>query len=267
MSTHAIFRPPHPYNEPVRSYEPGSPERASLQVRLEQMRNERPEIPLVIGGNDVTTGDTKPAVMPHDKEHVLADVHQGHAEHVQQAIDAAAKAWEEWSRWPWEDRAAVFLRAAELLAGPWRDTLNAATMLGQSKTVHQAEIDAAAESIDFFRFNVKFMTRIYEEQPISSQGVWNRLEYRPLEGFVFAVSPFNFTAIAANLTSSPALMGNTVVWKPASTAAYSAYYVMRILQEAGLPPGVINLVYGAGATIGNAALASPELAGVHFTGP
>jgi 1-pyrroline-5-carboxylate dehydrogenase len=230
------------------------------------MRNERIEVPLVIGGQDVTTGDLKPAVMPHDKEHVLADVHQGGAEHVQLAIDAAATAWNDWSRWPWEDRAAVLLRAAELLAGPWRDTLNAATMLGQSKTAHQAEIDAACESIDFFRFNVEFMTRIYAEQPQSSRGVWNRMEYRPLEGFVFAVSPFNFTAIAANLTTSAALMGNVVVWKPAGTAMLSAYYLMRLLQEAGLPDGVINLVYGPGATIGDAALTSPHLAGIHFTG-
>src|SRR5437764_8599652 len=267
MSPHAIFRPPPPANEPVHDFARGSDERARLKARLEQMRSERPEVPLVIGGRDVTTGDLRPAVMPHDKEHVLADVHQGSAEHVGQAIDAAAKAWEEWSRWPWEDRAAVFLRAAELLSGPWRETLLAATMLGQSKTVHQAEIDAAAESIDFFRFNVQFMTRIYKEQPISSQGVWNRLEYRPLEGFVFAVSPFNFTAIAANLTSTPALMGNTVVWKPAGTAMLSAYYQMRLFQEAGLPDGVINLVYGPGATIGDAALSSPHLAGIHFTGP
>jgi 1-pyrroline-5-carboxylate dehydrogenase len=266
MGTHAIFRPPAPYNEAVRGYGPDSPERASLQVRLEQMRDERPEVPLVIGGKDVTTGETKPAVMPHDKEHVLADVHQGSAEHVQQAIDAAAEAWKDWSRWPWEDRAAVFLRAAELLAGPWRDTLNAATMLGQSKTAHQAEIDAACESIDFFRFNVEFMTRIYSEQPNSSPGIWNRLEYRPLEGFVFAVSPFNFTAIAANLTSSAALMGNVVVWKPAGTAMLSAHYLMRLFQEAGLPDGVINLVYGPGAEIGDAALSSPHLAGIHFTG-
>jgi 1-pyrroline-5-carboxylate dehydrogenase len=266
MSTTAIFRPPRAENEAVRGYTPRSPERESLRVRLEQMKAERLEIPLVISGKDVKTGKTREAVMPHDKEHVLADVHQGAEAEVQKAIGAAAKAWEDWHRWPWEERAAVFLRAAELLAGPWRDTLNAATMLGQSKTVHQAEIDAAAESIDFLRFNVGFMVRIYEEQPISSPGVWNRMEYRPLEGFVFAVSPFNFTAIAANLTSSAAMMGNVVVWKPASTAMLSAYYLMRLFQEAGLPDGVINLVYGSGRAIGDPALASPDLAGVHFTG-
>jgi 1-pyrroline-5-carboxylate dehydrogenase len=266
MSTHAIFRPPAPSNEPIHDYAPGSPERARLQVRVEQMRSEHIDVPLVIGGKDIRTGKTKPAVMPHDKEHMLADVHQGGPEQVEQAIAAAATAWDDWSRWPWEDRAAVFLRAAELLSGPWRDTLNAATMLGQSKTPHQAEIDAACESIDFFRFNVEFMTRVYAEQPISSQGVWNRLEYRPLEGFVFAVSPFNFTAIAANLTSSVALMGNTVLWKPAGTAMLSAFYLMRLFQEAGLPDGVINLVYGSGAEIGDAALASKHLAGIHFTG-
>ncbi len=266
MSTHAIFRTPEPRNEPINDYAPGSPERERLQRRVEQIRSERIEIPLVIGGKDITTGDLKQSVMPHDKEHVLADVHQGTAEHVQLAIDAAAAAWADWSRWPWEERASVLLRAAELLAGPWRDTLNAATMLGQSKTAHQAEIDAACESIDFLRFNVEFMTRIYAEQPISSPGLWNRMEYRPLEGFVFAVSPFNFTAIAANLTSSPALMGNAIVWKPAGTAMLSAYYLMRLFQEAGLPDGVINLVYGSGPTIGDAALASPQLAGIHFTG-
>jgi 1-pyrroline-5-carboxylate dehydrogenase len=266
VSAPGIFRPPKPANEPVRDYAPGSPERAELKQRLFAMEREKIEIPLVIGGEDVETKKTAEAVMPHRKSHVLADVHQGGAAEVERAIQASAEAWEDWSRLPWEERAAVFLRAAELLSGPWRATLNAATMLGQSKTAHQAEIDAACELIDFYRFNVEFMTRIYEEQPISSQGTWNRMEYRPLEGFVFAVTPFNFTAIAGNLPASAALMGNTVIWKPAGTATYSAYFLMRLLQEAGLPPGVINLVYGSGATIGDAALASPELAGVHFTG-
>ena len=220
----------------------------------------------MIGGEEVQTGDTFEAVMPHKRSHVLADVHKGGAAEVDRAIAAAADAWEDWSRTPWEDRAAVFLRAAELLAGPWRQTLNAATMLGQSKTAHQAEIDAACELIDFWRFNVQYMTRIYEEQPISSPGVWNRLEYRPLEGFVFAVTPFNFTSIAGNLPTSAALMGNTVVWKPASTAAVSAHFLMQLFEEAGLPPGVINLVYGSGAAVGDPALASEHLAGIHFTG-
>jgi 1-pyrroline-5-carboxylate dehydrogenase len=266
MSAPGIFRPPTPTNEPVRDYAPGSPERAELRRRLDQMQGERIELPLVIGDAEVTTGSTAEVVMPHKKDHVLADVHQGGPAEVERAIDAAAEAWNDWSRLPWEERAAVFLRAAELLAGPWRSTLNAATMLGQSKTAHQAEIDSGCEVIDFYRFNVEFMTRIYEQQPVSSQGVWNRMEYRPLEGFVFAVSPFNFTAIGANLPASAALMGNTVLWKPAGTAAYSAHYLMKLLQEAGLPPGVINLVYGPGATIGDAALASEHLAGVHFTG-
>jgi 1-pyrroline-5-carboxylate dehydrogenase len=266
MSAPGIFRPPTPANEPVRAYTPGSPERAELQERLRRMQLERPHVPMIIGGEDVETGETFEAVMPHRKEHVLADVAKGGPEQVERAIAAAREAHGEWSRLPWEERAAVFLRAAELLAGPWRSTVLAATMLNQSKTVHQAEIDAACELIDFWRFNVEFMVRIYEEQPISSPGVWNRLEYRPLEGFVFAVSPFNFTSIGGNLAGSPALMGNTVIWKPASTAVLSAYYLMRLLQEAGLPDGVINLVYGSGASIGDAALASPELAGIHFTG-
>src|ERR671933_644120 len=266
MSTPSIARLPAPDNEPVRSYAPGTAERAELQARLRELEGERIELPLVIGGEEVRTGDTAEVVMPHRKSHVLADMHQGGPDEVERAIAAAGEAWHDWSRTPWEERAAVFLRAAELLAGPWRATLNAATMLGQSKTAHQAEIDAACELIDFWRFNVEYMLRIYAEQPISSPGVWNRMEYRPLEGFVFAVTPFNFTAIAGNLPTSVALMGNTVVWKPASTAAFSAYYVMRLLQEAGLPDGVINLVYGSGSVIGEAALASPELAGIHFTG-
>jgi 1-pyrroline-5-carboxylate dehydrogenase len=266
VSVHGIFRPPPPRNETVKDYAPGSPEREQLRVELARMSGETIEIPLVIGGEDVSVRETFESVMPHDKDHVLANVSKGGAKHVQQAIDVASEAWHDWSRTPWEERAAVFLRAAELLAGPWRATLNAATMLGQSKTAHQAEIDSACELIDFWRFNVQFMQRIYEEQPESSPGVWNRMEYRPLEGFVFAVTPFNFTSIAGNLPTSPALMGNTVVWKPASTAAYSAYFIMRLLEDAGLPDGVITLVYGSGAEIGDAALASPDLAGIHFTG-
>jgi 1-pyrroline-5-carboxylate dehydrogenase len=266
MSAPGIFRPPPPVNEPVHEYAPGSPERERLLARIRQMENERLDVPMVIGGEEVRTGTTAEAVMPHRKSHVLADVHQGGAAEVERAITASADAWEDWHRMPWEERAAIFLRAGELLAGPWRDTLNAATMLGQSKTAHQAEIDAACELTDFLRFNVQFMTRIYEEQPISSPGVWNRLEYRPLEGFVFAVSPFNFTAIAGNLPTSVALMGNTVVWKPATTSMLSAHYLMKLWEAAGLPPGVINLVYGPGAEIGDAALASDHLAGIHFTG-
>src|SRR5262245_50367525 len=266
MASHGIFRPPAPVNEPVKDYAPGSPERAELQKRLAELERERLDVPCVIGGEEVRTGDTVQAVMPHRKEHALADVHQAGPAEVERAIKASGDAWQDWSRTPWEERAAVFLRAAELLAGPWRTTLVAATMLNQSKTVHQAEIDAATELIDFFRFNVEFMTRVYAEQPVSSPGVWNRLEYRPLEGFVFAVSPFNFTAIGGNLTGAPALMGNAVLWKPASTAMLSAYYTMRLFQEAGLPDGVINLVYGSGKDIGDPALASSELAGVHFTG-
>ncbi len=266
MSTHAHFRVPEPYNEPVRSYAPGTAEREELRVRLQEMEAQQLDIPLLIGGEPVRTGDTFEAVMPHRRSHVLATVHKGGGAEVERAIGAAAEAWHDWSRTPWEERAAIFLRASELLAGPWRQTLNAATMLGQSKTAHQAEIDSACELVDFWRFNVQYMTRIYEDQPNSSPGVWNRLEYRPLEGFVFAVTPFNFTAIAGNLPTSPALMGNTVVWKPASTAAYSAWFLMQLYQEAGLPPGVINLVYGSGAEVGNPALASSDLAGIHFTG-
>ncbi|MFN8188280.1 MAG: L-glutamate gamma-semialdehyde dehydrogenase [Gaiellales bacterium] len=266
MSAPGRFQVPVPANEPVHGYAPGSPERASLTRRLAEMGAERFEIPCVIAGREVRTGITRPAVMPHDHRHVLADVHQAGPVEVEAAIRAAGEAWHDWSRTPWEQRAAIFLRAAELLSGPWRDTLNAATMLGQSKTVHQAEIDAAAETIDFWRFNPSFLVRIYDEQPVSSPGVWNRLEYRPLEGFVLAISPFNFTSIGANLSTSPALMGCTVVWKPASTAPVSAYWTLKLLEEAGLPPGVINLVNAPGSTIGEVALPHADLAGVHFTG-
>ena len=266
VSAPGIFRPPAAENEPIRTYAPGSPERAELQRRLAEIAGERISVPLVIGGERVETSETFEAVMPHDRDHVLADVAKGDASHMERAIAAARDAHREWSATPWHERVAVFLRAAELLAGPWRSTLNASTMLNQSKTAHQAEIDAACETIDFLRFNAEYLVRVYEEQPISSPGVWNRLEYRPLEGFVLAISPFNFTAIGANLSTSPALMGNTVIWKPASTQALSAWYTLRVFEEAGMPPGVINLVFGPGATLGDAALQSPELAGVHFTG-
>jgi 1-pyrroline-5-carboxylate dehydrogenase len=266
MSRPAIFRPPPPHNEPVLGYEPGSPERAEVQSRLAEMAAEPIEIPVVIGGEEIRTGDTFDAVMPHDKKQVLAHVHKAGAAEVDKAIAASAEAWEDWHRLPWEERAAVFLRAAELLSGPWRSTLVAATMLNQSKTAHQAEIDAACETIDFWRFNVQFMLRIYEEQPISSPGVWNRMEYRPLEGFVFAISPFNFTAIGANLIGSPALMGDVVLWKPASTAVLSSYWTLKLLEEAGLPPGVVNFLPGSGAEVGDPVLASDHLAGIHFTG-
>jgi 1-pyrroline-5-carboxylate dehydrogenase len=265
MST-GIFTLPTPYNEPVRDYAPGSPERASLKQRLSELDGQQIEIPMIIGGEEVRTGTTAKSVKPHAKHHVLAEYHKGGAEQVEQAIAAARDAHKEWSRTSWDERAAVFLRAADLLTGPWRDTINAATMLGQSKTVYQAEIDAACELADFWRFNPTYMRRIMEEQPRSSPGIWNRMEYRPLEGFVFAVAPFNFTAIAGNLSGAPALMGNTVILKPASTAVYSTYFLMKLLEQAGLPPGVINMVLGSGAEIGDAALRSPELAGIHFTG-
>ncbi|MFI5267176.1 MAG: L-glutamate gamma-semialdehyde dehydrogenase [Chloroflexota bacterium] len=260
------YRPPKAVNEPVLTYAPGKPERASLQAKLASMAGQRMEIGSIIGGKEIRTGNLAQAIMPHCHGHVLADVHIGGAAEAKQAIVAATQAWQSWSRAPFEQRAAVFLRAADLLSGPWRDTLNAATMLGQSTTVHQAEIDAACELADFWRFNVEYAARLYDEQPESSPGVWNRMEYRPLEGFVFAVSPFNFTSIAGNLPTAPAIMGNTVVWKPASTAMYSAYFILKLLRVAGLPDGVINLAYGRASDIGDAALADDDLAGVHFTG-
>jgi 1-pyrroline-5-carboxylate dehydrogenase len=268
--SHAAFngrrRVPPPVNEPIRAYAPGSRERDSLKARLGAMAAEHVEIPLVIGGREVRTGVTGRSVMPHDHGHALATYHKATPELVLEAAQAARAAHREWSSWPFEDRAAVFLKAAELLTTTWRDTLNAATMLGQSKTVFQAEIDSACETIDFWRFNARYSQEILDEQPLSDHATWNQLEFRALEGFVYAVTPFNFTSIAANLPTAPALMGNTVVWKPASSAMFSAHYVMRLLVEAGLPPGVINFVAGDAPLISRALLSQPDLGGVHFTG-
>jgi 1-pyrroline-5-carboxylate dehydrogenase len=257
---------PPPVNEPVKAYGPASPEKVELKARLKSMAAERMEIPVIIGGKEVRTGDLARAVMPHDHRHGLADWHKASPRHVQQAIDAALEARREWADWPWEDRAAVFLKAAELLATGWRATLNAATMLGQSKTVFQAEIDSACELIDFWRFNPHYAQELYAEQPLSNSSMWNQLDYRPLEGFVYAVTPFNFTSIGGNLPTAPALMGNTVLWKPASAAIPSAYSIMKLLTAAGLPPGVINFVPGDAVTVSGVVLRHPNLAGVHFTG-
>src|SRR5262244_621674 len=264
--SNGIFSVPAPRNEPVLAYIPGSPERKALRAELDRMAGQVVEITPRIGGRRITTGRTMDIVMPHDHRHVLAVGHKAGASEVQRAIDAAAAAHHDWSRMPWHERAAIFLRAADLLAGPSRMTLNAATMLGQSKTSHQAEIDAACELIDFWRFNVAFAEEIYRQQPLSSPGAWNRLEHRALEGFVFAVTPFNFTSIGGNLPSAPAIMGNTVIWKPASTAIPSAHAVMRLFQAAGLPDGVINYVAGDAATISGILLSHPAFAGIHFTG-
>ncbi len=257
---------PPPRNEPVLSYAPGSPEKAALKAQLDAFAAGSVEIPLIIGGREVTTGDLGACVLPHDYRKQVATYHRGNADTVDQAIAAAAAARPGWSEMSWESRAAIFLKAAELLAGRYRPIVNAATMLNQSKTVFQAEIDAACELIDFWRFNVSYLPDIYGQQPESAAGIWNYVEYRALEGFVLAVTPFNFTSIAGNLPTSPALMGNTVLWKPASTAVFSAYWLMKLLEEAGLPPGVINLVPGSGGQIGGPAMAHPDLGGVHFTG-
>lgn len=254
------------YNEPVLSYAPGSAERAELKKTLSEMRNQRVDVPMYIGGQEVRSNDLQPLSPPHDHQHILGHYHKGQAAHVQQAIDAALAARARWSNMPWEDRAAIFLKAADLLAGPWRAHINAATMLGQSKNAYQAEIDSACELIDFWRFNVAYMQEIYAQQPNSSKGVWNRLEQRPLEGFVFALTPFNFTAIAGNLPTAPAMMGNVAVWKPANSQIYSANVIMQILHEAGLPGGVINLVYADGPVAGDVIFSHPEFAGIHFTG-
>jgi len=265
-SPNGVRQLPAPVNEPIRSYAPGTPERASLKSRLKAMEGERPDIAVVIDGKEIRTGETGQSVSPHKHRHVTATYHKATAEDVHAAIASGKRAWKEWSEWSWEERAAVFLKAADLLATTHRDTLNAATMLGQSKTAFQAEIDAACEMIDFFRFNVGFARDLCAEQPINGPGVWNQSEYRALEGFVYAVTPFNFTAIGGNLPTAPALMGNTVLWKPASSAMLSAHYTLQLLHEAGLPPGVINFLPGDPAMISKIALSHEDLAGVHFTG-
>lgn len=264
--TNAINRIIKPENQQVPSYLPGSKERSSLKNKLKEMQQSAIEIPLIIDGKEVRTGNMGTCIVPHHKTQVLATYHKAGEKEVKMAIEASLNTKRDWENTPWEHRVAVFLKAAELISKPWRDTLNAATMLGQSKTVYEADADAACEVMDFFRFNSYFVRQIIEEQPECVQGIFNRMEYRPLEGFVFAVTPFNFTAIGANLPTSPAMVGNTVVWKPASTAIYSNYYIMKLLQEAGLPDGVINFVPGSGSVVGPMVMADRLLAGVHFTG-
>ncbi len=257
---------PKAYNEPVLSYKPGSPERAELKAMLAKMKSEEIEISMVIGGKPVTTGEKVAIHPPHELKHTLGYYYQGDASHVTMAIEAALEAGKTWHNMPWEQRAAIFLRVADLISGPYRAKINAATMLAQSKTAFQAEIDAACELADFFRFNVQYMTEIYRQQPNSSKGIWNRLEYRPLEGFVYALTPFNFTSIAGNLPGAPALMGNVVVWKCSKTQVYSAKVIMDIFVEAGLPDGVINLVFVSGPVGGKTVMEHPDFAGFHFTG-
>jgi 1-pyrroline-5-carboxylate dehydrogenase len=255
-----------PVNEPVKPYAPGCPERAAIEARLQSMLGEVEEIPVVVGGKRIETGRIHEVRCPHEHSHLLARAQLCGQAEIDVAAKAAESAWADWAALPWHERAAVFLRAAELLATTWRDTVNAATMLGQSKTVHQAEIDSACELVDFWRFNPHFMTSLLDQQPSSDAGIWNYVDWRPLEGFVLALSPFNFTSIGGNLATAPALMGNTVLWKPANTALLSNWYVFRVLEEAGLPPGVINFVPGHGPDVGTPALADSRLAGIHFTG-
>ena len=264
--TNAIYSLEKPINEPIPAYLPGSPEKKKLKKRIAEMRSEVLDIPLIIGGKEIRTGKTGQCVIPHDHGHVLANYHMAGPKEMEMAIESALEAKKTWQHTPWDHRLAIFLKAAELLSGPWRDTLNAATMLGQSKTVYEADADAAAELIDFFRLGSYFIRQIIEDQPGPAQGVSNRMEYRPLEGFILAVTPFNFTAIGGNLPSSPAMAGNTALWKPASTAVLSNYYVMKLLEEAGLPAGVINFVPGPGSVIGPIAMSHPMLAAIHFTG-
>lgn len=264
--SNAIFKLPIPYNEPVLAYAPGSAERDELKKALAELKTKEFEIPLIIGGQEVKSGKTAEIRAPHDHSVKLGVYHKAADKEVNMAIEAALEARKTWSEMPWEQRASIFLKMADLLAGPWRYKMNAATMLGQSKTAYQSEIDAVAELADFWRFNTHYMTQLMADQPYSPKGMWNRLEYRPLEGFVFAVTPFNFTSIAGNLPTAPAIVGNVALWKPASSAVYSAYFLMQLFKEAGLPDGVINFVPGSGGQVGNPVMASPHLAGIHFTG-
>jgi len=264
--SNAYFKVPLPINEPVKTYKSGSPEREELKKKLTELKSKQIEVPLIIGGEEVRTGKTEEMRIPHNHKHILGVYHKAGKKEVNMAIEAALEARKEWAEMPWEHRVSVFLKLADLLAGPWRATINSATMLGQSKTVYQAEIDSAAELVDFYRYNSYFMTKLMEEQPYSPYGMWNRLEYRPLEGYIFAVTPFNFTSIAGNLPTATAIVGNVSLWKPASSAVYSAYYLMKLFEEAGLPKGVINFVPGSGRQVGTPAVTNPNLAGVHFTG-
>lgn len=261
-----FFQVPTAYNEPVKSYAPGSPEREEVLKTYKSFYNGQVEVPLYIGSEEIKTGNTKPMSPPHQHKHVVGHYHTADKKHVEMAISNSLDAREKWANLPWEQRAAVFLKAAELIAGPYRAKINAATMMAQSKTIHQAEIDAACELIDFLRFNVEFMSHIYGEQPESSEGIWNRVEYRPLEGFVYAITPFNFTAIAGNLPASAAMMGNVVVWKPSDSQVFSAKVIMDVFKEAGLPDGVINMVMGDPVMISKTLLDSPDFSGLHFTG-
>jgi 1-pyrroline-5-carboxylate dehydrogenase len=261
-----FYHPPLAKNEPIRSYAPGSPERTELKAMIDKLRKEEADIPMYIGNQQVRTGKKHSIHPPHDLKHTLGHYHFGDKTHVKQAIDAALAAKKEWAALPWEQRAAIFLKAADLLAGPYRARMNAATMLCQSKSAYQAEIDAVCEMADFFRFNVQYMAELYKQQPESPALTWNRMEHRPLEGFVFALTPFNFTSIAANLPAAPAMLGNTVVWKPANSQIYSAQVVMELFLEAGVPPGVINLVYADGPDAGEVIFNHPDFAGIHFTG-
>jgi 1-pyrroline-5-carboxylate dehydrogenase len=255
-----------PKNEPILEYKPGSKEKLELKAKIEEMKSQKIEIPLIIGGKEVKTGNMGKCVIPHVHGHVLAEFHKAGEKEIKMAVEAALEAKKIWSNFSWVDRVSVFKKAAKLLSGSWRSTINAATMLGQSKTAFQAEIDAACELIDFFNFNAYFLNDIYKDQPGSSNAIWNRSEYRPLEGFVFAVTPFNFTSIAGNLPSAPAIVGNTCIWKPASSAVFSAYYIMKLFEEAGLPGGVINFIPGRGSEVGDIVIKDPNLAGIHFTG-